>query len=97
MDVTQIADKVSTEALVMRPISDWRPILARECQVYVLGENYIAKRFDHVNYKFCEKDEAKEVADKVKQAKTKDSLVLVMGSDLHVNETEIVRNAKISK
>ena len=56
-----ILDAVDTSALVARPLSDWRPILSQECQVYVFGENYIGKRFDSINYKFCEKNEAKEI------------------------------------
>lgn len=59
--VKDLMDAVDTEALVARSLSDWRPILSQECQVYVFGENYIAKRFDAINYKFCEKNEAKEI------------------------------------
>ena len=59
--VKDIIDAVDTTALIARPLSDWRPILSQECQVYVFGENYIAKRFDTINYKFCEKIEAKEI------------------------------------
>lgn len=61
MTVSDVAKAVDTSALIDRPISDWRPILAQECQVYVFGENYIAKRFDQINFKFCEKNEAKEI------------------------------------
>lgn len=59
--VKDLLDKVDTEALKARSLSEWRPILAEECQVYVFGENYIAKRFDSICYKFCEKNEAKDV------------------------------------
>lgn len=59
--VHELIDKVDFKALMSRPLSDWRPVLARECQVYVFGENYLAKRFDQINYKFCEKMEAKEI------------------------------------
>lgn len=44
------------------PLAGWRNRLSQECQVYVCGENYIAKRFDQINYKFCSREEAKEVA-----------------------------------
>lgn len=60
-DVRDIIDKVDANVLLSRPLSDWRPTLAEEVQVYVFGENYIAKRFDQIHYKFCEKNEAKEV------------------------------------
>ena len=59
--VKDLLDAVDTTALVARPLSDWRPILTEECQVYVFGENYIAKRFDQINYKFCQKDTAREI------------------------------------
>ena len=59
--VQELIDKVDLTALMSRPLSDWRPVLALECQVYVFGENYLAKRFDQINYKFCEKLEAKEI------------------------------------
>lgn len=59
--VKDMLDNVDVTALMMRPLSDWRPVLSKECQVYVFGENYLAKRFDQINYKFCEKNEAKEI------------------------------------
>ena len=59
--VQDLIDKIDIEALKMRSLSEWRPVLAEECQVYVFGENYLAKRFDAINYKFCAKEEAKEV------------------------------------
>lgn len=61
LNVKDILDKIDTNALKARSLTDWRPILAEECQVYVFGENYLAKRFDSINYKFCEKNEAKEI------------------------------------
>ena len=61
IQVKDICDKVDTEAMKARSLTEWRPILAQECQVYVFGENYLAKRFDSICYKFCEKNEAKEI------------------------------------
>lgn len=61
LDVKGLADKIDTAALIARPLPEWRPVLSQECQVYVFGENYLAKRFDQINYKFCEKNEAKEI------------------------------------
>lgn len=60
-DVKDLLNRVDTEALKNRSLTDWRPVLAEECQVYVSGENYLAKRFDSICYKFCEKNEAKEI------------------------------------
>lgn len=57
----QLINNVDTAALLARPLSDWRSVLAEECQVYVFGETYLGKRFDQINYKFCEKNEAKEI------------------------------------
>ena len=39
----------------------WQPLLAKECQVYVYNENYLAKRFDQINFQFCSKETAKEI------------------------------------
>ena len=61
MDVKNLIDKVDETALKARPLTDWRPELAKECQVYVFEENYLAKRFDQINYKFCGAEEAKEI------------------------------------
>lgn len=57
----KIINSVNMSELINRSLSEWKPILARECQVFVFGENYLAKRFDQINYKFCEVNEAKEV------------------------------------
>lgn len=59
--IKEIMNAVDTTALITRSLPEWRPILAKECQVYVFGETYLAKRFDQIHYKFCEKDEAKEI------------------------------------
>ena len=61
MTVKDVLSSVDTAALVARPLTDWRPILANEVNVFVSGENYLAKRFDQINFKFCEKNEAKEI------------------------------------
>jgi len=59
--IQKLATKVNTDALIDRSLVDWRPILSKECQVYVCGENYIAKRFDQIHYQFCDKDTAKDI------------------------------------
>lgn len=61
IQVQNLIATVDTKALMSVSLPDWRPLLADEVQVYVFGENYLAKRFDQINYKFCEKDEAKEI------------------------------------
>lgn len=58
LDLTKAID---TSALLNKTLPEWRALLSKECQVYVFGENYIAKRFDQINYKFCDKNEAKEI------------------------------------
>ena len=55
--ITSIESRTSLD----RTISDWRPILSKECQVYVYGTQYVAKRFDQVHYKYTDVDEAKEI------------------------------------
>lgn len=59
--VEDVCASVDTSALVTRPLTDWRPVLAKECGVYVYGETFLAKRFDGINYKFCDKDTAKDI------------------------------------
>lgn len=53
-----LVSDMTTKALLAKPLPEWRTILARECQVYVLGENYIAKRFDQINFKYVDEREA---------------------------------------
>lgn len=59
--VSEIEDKVTTQALISRSLNEWRPLLAKDCQVYVCGATYIGKRFDEIHYSFMDKDTAKEV------------------------------------
>lgn len=59
--VKDLCNNVDTSALIARPLTDWRSILSKECGVYVYGETYLAKRFDGINYKFCNRDVAKEI------------------------------------
>lgn len=53
--------KIESASLLQVPIANWRPTLARECNVYICEEGYIAKRFDQIHYKFVDKAEAKEI------------------------------------
>ena len=57
----KIINSINTAELITRSLSEWKSILARECQVYLVNENYLAKRFDQIHFKFCEIDEAKQV------------------------------------
>ena len=59
--LNNIADGITTNMYDQFSLVDWWPILARECQVYVHNESYIAKRFDQINFNFCTKDTAKEI------------------------------------
>jgi len=60
--VANLANNVQQKQIYMKmSLVDWRPLLAQECQVYVYDENYLAKRFDQINYKFCGLKEAKEI------------------------------------
>lgn len=61
MKIENIVEKLDTSMMLARPLTDWRPVLAEECQVFVFGENYVAKRFDQIHFKFCEKNEVKEI------------------------------------
>ena len=61
MSAENLSEKVTLQNLLNKPLTDWWPILSKECSVYVFGENYIAKRFDQINYKFCDVKTAKEI------------------------------------
>lgn len=56
-----LADNIEVTTNMQRSLPIWRQLLSQECQVYVFGENYIAKRFDQINYMFCNKETAKEI------------------------------------
>ena len=60
-DTKNIQDNVKTKSYMDIPLPQWREILAKECQVYVCNESYLAKRFDHINYSFVIKDVAEEI------------------------------------
>lgn len=60
-NIKELTQKIDTATLMKLSLSDWRPILANECQVYVFNEAYLGKRFDQINYKFVGKNEAKEI------------------------------------
>ena len=57
----ELTQQVDIATLMKLSLSDWRPLLSKECQVYVFNEAYLAKRFDQINYKFVGKNEAKEI------------------------------------
>ena len=61
MNKNDLINKIDNDVLMTRSLPDWRPILSEECQVYVFNNNYVARRFDQINYQFCTKDEAKEI------------------------------------
>lgn len=56
-----ITSSLESATSLDRSIADWRPILTKECQVYVIDQQYIGKRFDQVHYKYMNVDEAEEV------------------------------------
>ena len=60
-NIKELTQAVDTAALMKLSLSEWRPLLSKECQVYVFNESYLAKRFDQINFKFCGKNEAKEI------------------------------------
>ena len=47
--VKDIATTIDQQALLGRPVTDWLPILADECQVYQLDNGgYIGKSFSQI-------------------------------------------------
>jgi len=59
--IKELTDKIDSATLMKLSLSEWRPILSKECQVYVFNEAYLGKRFDQINYKFVGKNEAREI------------------------------------
>lgn len=57
----QIDNSINNSVYADYAYVDWHPLLAKECQVYVYNENYLAKRFDQINFQFCSKETAKEI------------------------------------
>ncbi len=59
--IKDLKAKVNNSVYIDKPFAWWHETLAKECDVYVYGEGYIAKRFDHIQYTFIDKDTAKEI------------------------------------
>lgn len=60
-NIEEVRTNVEANAAMSYSLAHWRNLLANECQVYVFGEIYLAKRFDQIHYIFCGKDVAKEI------------------------------------
>jgi hypothetical protein len=61
MSIDKIKAKVNNSVYEDKPFAWWHEQLSIECEVYVYGEAYLAKRFDHIQYSFVDKDVAKEI------------------------------------
>lgn len=60
-ELQNINNKVIASQFKNLSMNEWRNCLNKECQVYVCNESFLAKRFDQINYQFCDKDKAKEI------------------------------------
>lgn len=56
-----VKSKVDTNNYLEIPTSKWKDILVKECNVYALGQEYIAKRFNQINFEYCSVDDAKDI------------------------------------
>ena len=61
MTEKDLINNVDTSVLLTRSLTDWKKILTKECQCYVMEGEYLCKKFDEINYEFCNKDRAKEI------------------------------------
>ena len=60
--IEMIASTIDQQALLGRPITDWLPILAEDCQVYQLDNGgFLAKQFSQINFNFCDEKTATEI------------------------------------
>lgn len=51
---TELANRVQDDSYMSMSNVEWRYVLAREVQVYVCNDAYLAKRYDQINYQFCD-------------------------------------------
>ena len=81
-EAEKLIDSVDTSANLMRSNAEWRVLLAKECQVYSCGQAYLGKRFDEINYQFCDlgtaEDNIEEAVHIVLSPHTDDLIVNVM-------------------
>lgn len=61
VNIEIIKSKTTNSAYLDKPFAWWHKELSLDCGVYVYGEAYLAKRFDHIQYVFTDKDIAKEI------------------------------------
>lgn len=55
-------DKISRDTLISRSLHAWKEYLSPDCQVYrVNGAGYLAKQFDEIQYRFTDKETAKDI------------------------------------
>lgn len=60
--ISDIALSVDQQVLISRPLADWLPILADDCQVYQIDNGgFLAKRFSQINFSFCDIKTATEI------------------------------------
>lgn len=59
--IKELHESIDSKTLLSMSLQDWRRILPEECQVFVCGENYLARRLDFINFKFCDKTTATEI------------------------------------
>lgn len=54
-----VKSKLDQQILMSRSLSEWQPILAKECQVYQFENgSYLAKRFSQIQYMICDAETA---------------------------------------
>lgn len=60
--IDNIIQSVDQQVLITRPLADWLPILAEDCQVYQIDNGgFLAKRFSQINFTFCDIKTATEI------------------------------------
>lgn len=60
--LSEISSTLDQQALLGRPLTEWLPILAEECQVYQLENGgFLAKRFSQINFSFCDDKTASSI------------------------------------
>lgn len=95
-EADRIAINAEADAYLKMPLYQWRPLLAKECGVYVYKGSYLAKRFDQINYEFCEVDTAKQIVEDNCYALLRYRYFKKSSDDIEKRIQEIIKSFKVN-
>ena len=95
-EASRVAINAEADAYLKMPLYKWRPLLAQECGVYVYKSSYLAKRFDQINYEFCEVDSAKQIVEDNCYALLRYRYFKKSSDDIEKRIQEIIKSFKVN-